>query len=72
MKPANYILCLSLAIATVNVSLLVTHTKGAFDYFLFLCPCSSDVKLSKFKKYVTQAGLSTSELTASEWAKYST
>lgn len=57
--------------ATVNVSFLVTHTKGAFDYFLFLCPCSSDVKLSKFKKYVTQAGLSTSELTASEWAKYS-
>lgn len=58
--------------ATVNVSILVTETGGAYDYYLFLCPCSNDVKLSNFKKYVKNSGLNTSKLTSSEWAKYST
>ncbi len=58
--------------ATASVSLMLTHKQGGFDYYLFLCPCSNDVKLSNFKKFVTQAGLNTSELTSSEWSKYST
>ncbi len=58
--------------AKFNVSLLVTEKSSEYDYYWFLCPCSDDVKLSNFKKYVKNSGLDTSELTASQWAKYST
>ena len=58
--------------AKYNVSLLVTEKSSEYDYYWFLCPWSDDVKLSNFKKYVKNSGLDTSELTASQWAKYST
>ncbi len=58
--------------AMLNISSMVTEKSSAFDYYWFLCPWSNDVKLNSFKKYVTNSGLDTSELTASQWAKYST
>lgn len=58
--------------AMLDISSLVTEKSSAFDYYWFLCPWSNNIKLNSFKKYVKNSGLDTSELTASQWAKYST
>lgn len=58
--------------ASSNISDMLTRSTATYDWYAFLCPMSSGVKLESLKKFVTQAGLDTSILTSSEWSKYST
>ena len=58
--------------ASANISDMITTKAENFDYYAFIVPCSSSVKLNSLKQYVKNSGLDTSRLTASEWAKYST